>query len=190
MACMAQPIPTYLLIGVGLVALQALLLLAMGQPSICECGYIKFWHGNVASTENSQHLTDWYTFSHVIHGVLFYLLLWLIAPTASIGLRFAFAIGLEAGWEVFENTPFIIERYRRTAMAQGYFGDSTINSVADTFAAALGFLLARRLSIWASAALVIALELFVGFMIRDNLLLNVIQLVYPIEALSRWQMGT
>jgi hypothetical protein len=183
------PLRNWLLIGAGVIALQAVILLAMGQPAICTCGYVKLWHGNVLSSENSQHLADWYTFSHVIHGFGFYLLLWLIAPRMPAGLRLVLAIGLEAGWEILENTPFIIDRYRQGALARGYVGDSVINSVGDTLAMALGFVLARVLPVWVTVALTVAMELFVGFMIRDNLMLNIIQLLYPSEAISNWQSG-
>jgi len=177
----------WVLVGFGIVALQAATLLALGQPPICTCGTIKFWHGLVLSAENSQQLTDWYTFSHVIHGFGFYLLLWLIAPRAPFGVRLVVALGLEAGWEIFENTPFIIDRYRQQALAQGYIGDSVINSVFDTLAMALGFVLARILPAWVTVALALTMELFVGAMIRDNLTLNIIQLLYPSAAISSWQ---
>jgi hypothetical protein len=181
------PVRTWILIGIGIVAVQAAVLLAMGQPPICTCRTVKLWHGVVLSPENSQHLTDWYTFSHVIHGFGFYLLLWLIAPRAPVGLRLVLAIGLEVGWELLENSPMIIDRYRQQALAQGYSGDSVINSVFDTLAMMLGFLLARILPVWVTVALAVAMELFVGFMIRDNLTLNVIQLLHPSETISRWQ---
>jgi len=183
------PLSTCLLIGVGIVAFQALIVYAEGHPLICTCGTIKLWVGNVSSEENSQQLTDWYTYTHVIHGFGFYLLAWLIAPRASFGLRFALAIGLEAGWEIIENSPFIIDRYRQLALDQGYFGDSVINSVGDTLAGAFGFVLARALPVWTTVLLAIAMELFVGYMIHDNLTLNIIQLIHPTEAISHWQMG-
>jgi len=191
----AASIPTpwswrvWVLIGAGIIALQAAILLAMGQPPICACGTIKFWHGVVLSDENSQQLTDWYTFSHIIHGFGFYLLLWLLAPRTSVGLRLVLAIGLEAGWEILENSPLIIDRYRQQALAQGYIGDSVINSVFDTLAMVLGFVLARILPVWVIVALAVAMELFVGVMIRDNLTFNIIQLIYPSETISRWQAG-
>jgi hypothetical protein len=183
------PLGTYLLIAAGLVALQAAVLYAMGQPPICTCGTVKLWVGTVSGPENSQQITDWYSFSHVIHGIGLYFLLWLVAPRQPVGLRFALAVGLEAGWEMFENTPFIIDRYRQQALANGYFGDSVLNSVCDTLMAVLGFVFARRAPVWISVALVIALEAFVGFMIRDNLTLNIIQLIYPIDAIGHWQAG-
>jgi hypothetical protein len=184
---MQWPLWTWVLLGAAIVALQAVILLAMGQPPICTCGAVKLWHGVVLSPENSQQLTDWYTFSHVIHGFGFYLLLWLIAPRAPFALRLVLALGLEAGWELLENSPIIIDRYRQQALAQGYSGDSVINSVFDTLAMVLGFVLARLLPVWVTVALTAAMEIFVGFMIRDNLTLNLIQLLYPSETISRWQ---
>lgn len=179
----------YSLIACTIVTLQAFVLFAMGQPVICTCGYIKLWHGLVTSPETSQHLMDWYTYSHVLHGLIFYLILWLVAPGAPVGLRFVLAIGLEAGWEILENTSFIIDRYRESALAQGYFGDSVINSISDTLAAALGFGVAHRFPVWASLGLLVGIELSLAFLIRDNLTLNIIQLLYPSEALSKWQLG-
>ena len=180
---------TYLGIAAALVALQVLALLAMGQPFICECGIIKLFGGSILSPEMSQQLTDWYTYSHIIHGIGFYFLLWLVAPAMPVGLRFALAVGLEASWEILENTPFIINRYRQSAIAHGYFGDSVVNSVFDTLAASFGFFVARTLPAWSTVALVIAMELFVGYMIRDNLTLNIIQLIFPNGAISVWQAG-
>ncbi len=181
---------TWLALAAALIVVQALALHFMGQPWICTCGTIRLWEGDVSGPENSQHLTDWYTFSHIIHGLGFYLLLKLIAPKLPLATRFAIAIGLEAAWEIAENSTMIIERYREQALAQGYFGDSIVNSVTDTLAAALGFALARLLPVKASIALAIALELFAGYMIRDNLTLNIIQLIHPVEAISRWQAGS
>jgi hypothetical protein len=178
-----------LLIAVAFVALQAAALLAMGHPAICTCGRIDLWHGNPAGPETSQHLTDWYTYTHVVHGFAFYLLLWLAAPRMPFVWRLVIAVGLEAGWEVIENTPLIMDRYRQSALARGYFGDSVVNSVVDTLAAALGFALARVLPVWASVAIVAAMELFAAIMIRDNLILNIIQLIHPSEVISRWQIG-
>jgi len=180
---------TCLLVGAALIAVQALVLFAMGQPLICTCGYVRLWGGITSGPEMSQQLTDWYTYSHVIHGFAFYFLLWLIAPRAPVALRFALVLAFEVGWEIVENTPFIIDRYRQLALAQGYFGDSIINSVGDTMAAAFGFLLARTLPVWGTVALAVFVELFLAYMIHDNLTLNIIQLIHPTEAISHWQAG-
>lgn len=182
-------------VGVCVVIVMALLtfqgagLLALGLPLICTCGSIDLWHGNPSSPETSQHLIDWYTYTHVIHGFGFYLLLWLLFPKASFGLRLLLAVGLEVGWELFENTPFVMERYRQSALARGYFGDSVVNSIFDTVATVIGFVLARILPVWVSIAVVVGLELFLGLMIRDNFTLNIVQLIYPSEPLSKWQAG-
>jgi len=183
------PLGVYLAMAAAFVAVQAAVLLAMGQPLVCTCGTIKVWAGVVSGPENSQQLTDWYTYTHIVHGIALYFLLWLIAPRMSVGMRFALVIGLEASWEMIENTPFVIERYRQSTLAQGYFGDSVFNSVTDTLAAAVGFVIARLLPPWSSVALVVAMELFVGIMIHDNLTLNIIQLIHPTDAISRWQAG-
>ncbi|RJR12620.1 DUF2585 family protein [Candidatus Parcubacteria bacterium] len=180
---------TWVFFAVALVTAQALVLFVLGQPSICECGYIKVWEGVVLSSGNSQHLTDWYTFSHVIHGFLFYLVLWFFFPRMPVAARFFLAVGLEAGWEIIENTPMVIEHYRQQALAQGYIGDSVLNSVMDTLAMALGFLLAWRWPVWVIVGLAVVMEAFVAYSIRDNLLLNIIGLIYPLEFINNWQMG-
>ena len=171
------------------VAIQVLVLYLLGQPAICACGYVKLWEGVVASVGNSQHLTDWYTFSHIIHGIIFYWLLGKVFPRVSMLWRFVLALGIEVSWEILENTPMVIEHYRNQALAQGYVGDSILNSLSDTFAMVGGFLLAWRLPIMASVLLVLGLELFVGYAIRDGLLLNIVNLAYPFEFIAKWQMG-
>ena len=168
-------------------------LLAMGRPVICECGTVKLWWGLVQSAENSQHLADWYSFSHVIHGLLFYgaaHLLWRRWKLlGGLPARWALPIALviEAAWELFENSPIIIDRYRAVTVSWGYSGDSIVNSVADIGWMAAGFWLASRLPVKASIALAIAFELFTLAMIRDNLTLNVLMLVWPVEAIKAWQ---
>jgi hypothetical protein len=186
-----HPLPpgTIALLAAALLAVQAVVLFAMGQPPICTCGTVRLWHGLTSSPETSQQLTDWYTPTHVVHGFGFYLLLRLVMPNLPTGHRLLAALGLEVGWEILENTPVVIERYREQALAQGYFGDSIVNSLADTLAMVIGFALARFLPAWASVVLVLAVELFLALMIRDNLTLNILQLIYPIEAIARWQAG-
>ncbi len=175
--------------AIALVAVQALILFAMGQPAICACGVVKLWHGSASSPETSQHISDWYTLSHVLHGVIFYALLTLAAPRASLGVLFLAALAIEAAWEITENTPLIIDRYRQLALAQGYTGDSILNSVFDTIAAGAGFMLARFAPVWLTMLILLAFEAVAAYSIRDNLMLNIIQLIYPIEAISRWQAG-
>ncbi len=174
-------------IAAALIALQAFVLYLFGQPAICECGYIKMWEGGVGTPGNSQHIADWYTFSHIIHGFIFYALLSYFFPRLSVWQRLVIAIGIEGMWEIAENSPQVIEHYRQQALAAGYTGDSMLNSIADTFWMSLGFVLAARLPTWATISLAVVFELFVAYMIRDNLTLNIIGLVHVFPAISAWQ---
>jgi hypothetical protein len=171
-----------------LLAIQIAVLLAMGRSPICACGTIRLWEGNPLSPEASQQLFDWYTFSHIVHGFLFYAALRLIfRGRISVWLALLIAIGVEVGWEILENTPWVIEAYRQQALAQGYVGDSVINSVFDTFSMITGFTLARFIPVRLSVVVVLLLEFSAAYAIHDNLTLNVLNFIHPIDAITRWQ---
>ena len=174
-------------ITAAIILVAALILLSMGREPICKCGFIKLWHGQTMSSENSQHISDWYTPSHIIHGILFYAGLWLVARRVPIGWRLAIATLIEAGWEILENSPIIIDRYRAVTISLDYYGDSVLNSVCDILAMVIGFLLASRIPVWASVAIVIGFEVLTTWLIRDGLALNVLMLVWPMQSVLDWQ---
>lgn len=177
----------WLVVMAVLVISQIVSLHLMGRVPICSCGYVKLFEPGVNTAGNSQHISDWYTPSHIIHGFLFYLLGWLVLRRQPIGARLTLALVLEIAWELLENSPLVIERYRTATMAVGYQGDSILNSAMDSVFMALGFLAASRLPAWLTALLAIALELLAAWTIRDNLTLNVLMLVWPVEAIKEWQ---
>ncbi|MCV2867412.1 DUF2585 family protein [Defluviimonas sp. WL0002] len=179
--------PYWIVLAIFTVA--ALWLLWAGRVPICTCGYVKLWHGETISSENSQHLTDWYTPSHILHGILFYLALWLIARRMSFGWRLVIATAVEAGWEIIENSNWIIERYRAVTISLDYYGDSVINALADILAMVIGFHLARVVPVWVSVVMVIGFEALTMWLIRDGLALNILMLLYPLDAVRDWQGG-
>ena len=176
-------------VAMVIIAAEATTLLLMGRHPICTCGQIDVWVGQRDSPKTSQMLADWYSLSHIVHGLLFFAGLWLIARRWPVQWRFLTALLIETAWEITENTPFIIGRYRTATAALGYSGDSVINSVSDILMMCVGFLAARKLPVWASVALLLVLEIIPLFVIRDNLTLNVWMLVAPSDALRAWQTG-
>ena len=188
-----REIVTTLVLSIIVVLVTIVILKAMGRPWIANSGIVKLWHGEVVSSENSQHLSDWYSFTHIAHGFLFFFILWLISKKIKLfrkfSIAFVVAVTLESIWEIVENTDFVIHRYREATIALDYFGDSIVNSTADIFFMSLGFVLASRLPVMASLLVVVALELMLAFVIRDNLALNILMLIYPIQAVKEWQLG-
>jgi hypothetical protein len=172
---------------VAIIALSAAWLLWIGREPICKCGYVKLWHGQVISSENSQHISDWYTPSHIIHGFLFFGALWLVARRLSFGWRLMIATLVECAWEILENSDAVIERYRSVTISLDYYGDSVLNTVCDVLAMVLGFFLAARLPVWLTVVIALVFEAGTIWLIRDGLALNVLMLVWPVEAVANWQ---
>ncbi|MXO91888.1 DUF2585 family protein [Pontixanthobacter aquaemixtae] len=201
---MAQPLLPHrkaVIASIVILGLTLAILLWMGRPPICECGYVSLWHGDINSSGNSQHLADWYTPSHIIHGMIFYALGWFLFVKLGLGgstrsglgeqsaarWSFTLAVALEAAWEIAENTPMVIDRYRSVTVNWGYSGDSVINSMADLGWMSLGFFLALKLPVRVTVILAILMEVLAAFVVRDNLTLNVIMLIYPVDAIAQWQ---
>ena len=159
----------------------------MGRPPLGPDGKFGWWEGNIWSSENSQRLADAYSFSHIIHGLLFYGFLWLVARRLPVKYRFLIALLIEGGWELLENSPLIINRYREATIALGYVGDSVLNSVCDIAMMSIGFLIARLTRLWIIVALIIAMELGCLWWVRDNLTLNVLMLTHPVQSIKVWQ---
>jgi len=163
--------------------------LSMGRLPFGPDGRIGLWEGNIWSSEQSQRFADPYTVTHTVHGMLFYAILWLLARRAPARKRFVGALLMEGAWEVLENSPIIINRYREATIALGYVGDSVFNSLSDIVFAALGFLFAWRVRPWVTVAVILAMEVGTALWVRDNLTLNIVMLIHPIDAIKDWQMA-
>ena len=179
--------PRAVAIVAALMLVQALVLHALGRVWICSCGTLRLWVGDIHSSELSQQILDWYTPSHVIHGMIFYGLLHLALPRMPVPGRLALAVGIEVAWEIAENSPVVIEAYRKQALAAGYVGDSILNSLLDTVSMMTGFALARLLPWQATVALALAAEIVVGAIVHDNLTLNILNFIHRFPAIEAWQ---
>jgi len=171
------------------IIVMALAMYLQGRLWICACGYVLPWSGDINGPGNSQHVFDPYTFTHVIHGFLFFAGIQLLWPRIDETWKFAAALSLEAVWEMIENSSYVINRYRSETLAIGYTGDTIVNSIGDLLACALGIILARRLGVRRTVVLALAIEAILLVTVRDNLLLNILMLLYPIEAIRAWQSG-
>jgi len=183
------PAWTDVAIAVAVVALSAGLLLAMGRPMRYQHGPVRLWSADVQSDQNSQQLADPYTFTHVTHGIVLFWLVGLVGRSIRTGTRAVVALALECAWEVLENTDLVIQRYRAVTVSLGYYGDSVLNSMGDVSAAAIGCALAAWLPVWPLVTGIVVLEVALALWIRDNLTLNILMLLRPIEAIRRWQSG-
>ena len=183
---LAIPFP---LVALAIAAITALVLLLMGQPAICTCGTIDLWAPEASGPTTSQMLADWYSPSHVIHGFLFYGLMHLVWRRASVEKKFVASLLLEGLWEIIENSPWILERYRSVTIEVGYYGDSVLNSMSDLAMMSLGFLLARKLPLWASVTFILAAEVVAAIAIRNNLFFSSLMLIAPQDWVLEWQAG-
>ena len=176
-----------LLAALAMTAVFMLVLYLMGRPAWCEYGFGLWTAAQTRCT--SQHIFDPYTLSHVSHGIIFFWILWPLASRTALHQRLIGALALEIGWEVLENLPWTIDRYRQQTAALGYVGDSIVNSLADVLATVVGFIFAARFSWKISVATFLALELWLLYVARDNLTLNVLMLFFPVDAIKQWQLG-
>lgn len=183
-----SPPYAHLVIGVGIVLATVAILLLMGRSLICTCGEVKLWVSDIASADNSQQIADWYSLTHIVHGLAFFAVLAVVAGRLQLRTRALIALALAAAWEIGENTDAVIKSYREETLALGYVGDSVLNTVTDLGFVMLGFYLAYRLPVWASVALLLGLELGMLLVIRDNVTLNILMLLHPIDAIRDWQM--
>lgn len=174
---------------VALLLLTILQLYRQGRLWICACGEVFFWSGDIWSSDNSQHLFDPYTFTHIEHGFWFLWILLLIVPKMAPAWQLWIALALESVWEIIENTEFIIQRYREVTVSLDYFGDTILNSVSDILICGLGFVIARQLGFRRTFVLFVVMEVVLMIWIRDSLILNILMLIYPIDAIKAWQLG-
>lgn len=177
----------YLLSAIIVFGIVGLIEYSTGRSVFGPDGRFGWWDSNIWGSENSQRVADAYSFSHIIHGILFYAFFWLIARRLPLKYKFLWALLLEWGWELLENSPIIINRYREATIALGYVGDSILNSVCDIGMVIIGFIIARLSRVWISILVIIVFEIGCLFWIRDNLTLNVLMLVYPMESIKIWQ---
>jgi Protein of unknown function (DUF2585) len=184
-----MPAWAFVLIGASLLAIQAGTEHALGRVTVCTCGTIKLWVGGSQNSEISQQIFDWYSLSHLIHGFGLYGLTWLALPRAPVAARLVLAMLVECGWEILENSSFIIDRYRSETISLNYYGDSILNSLSDTLTMMFGFGLAYWLPVWSIVLAAVLMEALAGYVIRDNLTLNIIMLIYPLDAIRSWQGG-
>ncbi len=187
--CLSAPMTRtrlpYILTAVITIA-TLVILLSMGREITCKCGWVDLW-GTIGTSEGSQQLFDWYTPSHLMHGFIFYAVLWLVARRLDVGWRLVISALAESAWEITENSNAVIERYREVTISLDYYGDSVLNSLSDILTVYFGFWLARRLPVWVSVAIMIGFEVLTLIIIRDGLALNVLMLLYPLDVIRDWQ---
>lgn len=178
-----------ILISLAVIGVAVLVLYLQGRVWWCQAGDLSPWAWNIWSTHNSQHVIDPYSFTHILHGILEFWLIGLIFKKMPVAWRLVIAVSIESSWEIAENSSYIINRYREATISLDYFGDSIINSISDILCCAAGFVIAYKIRFWRSLILFVATELVLIFCIRDSLIINIIMLIYPIEAIKTWQIG-